>query len=284
MAEEPTRTPADDGAPESDAGGQERLTPEQQYQRLLDGYQAGLLSAEELARRRAELDVEAVWRRQREENVAVFYRYVELQNRRDYDALEQLFHEEYINHTYFGPHPISPKAHIRSLRGHFGAIPDGHLAVNEIIAVEGEWVIGRTTARGTQAATLLGRPGTGRQTAVPLIHCIRVVDGRIKEYRSTNPFQVPFQEDIIAPEDVQHARALQGVETAQSERWERLLDEANRARLVDDAELAQLRDQVAARQSQCQALLEENWRRCYKQARPGSLYCEYHEEHGYGRE
>ena len=256
----------------------------QEWQRLLDAYQAGVISKEELARRREHLQAaQPPAAGGRDDKVAIFRRYVELQNARDYAAMEQLFAPQYINHTWFGHHPIRPQAHTRALRGWFKAFPDANLAVNEIIAVEGDWVVGRTTARGTQVGEIFGNRPTGeQQIATSLIHCIRVVDGRIAEYRSTNPFEDQFDQSITRPDDVQETRAQQGIDSSLYESWGRLLAAAEEGGSLTPKEHSQLKARFEAQPLQCQALLKENFRRCHNQAAPDSIYCAHHKEHGYG--
>jgi hypothetical protein len=61
----------------------------------------------------------------RVENVAIFYRYIEVENGRDYVNMKKLFHPtQFCSKTYFGNDPISPEAHVRMLRGLFRAFPD----------------------------------------------------------------------------------------------------------------------------------------------------------------
>jgi predicted ester cyclase len=215
--------------------------------------------------------------------VRLFRRYIELENARDYAGIEDIFHaDEFVCHPWFGPAPIKPHAQTRMLRGLFTAFPDWQMEINEIIAGNDEVAVGKITGRGTQTSTWMGRPPSDHQIAIPLIHCIRVKDGKIVRYSSTVPWRDPFQSDFVAASDIQAAEATQGLDV---EALRRLDTEA--LGRIDPALAGPQSEQdlqAAAQLAQdtCQALNEANMRRCAKVAAPGSLYCEWHNEHGYG--
>ncbi len=215
----------------------------------------------------------------RDKNIALFHKYIEYENARDYKRLEALFHPaEFVCHTWFGNHPIAPEALTRMLKGLFRAFPDWYMTVNEIIAADDEAVSGRITGRGTQAEEFMGRPPADHQIAIPLIHTIRVQHGKIIAYRATNPFDDPFQADIVAPEDVQASRAQQGTDDAQ---LHRVLDAAVTHGVSTD-HVATLRRQFDTHGTVCQVLLKKNMRRCQMPAVTGTIYCTWHHKHGYG--
>src|SRR5436853_231942 len=69
----------------------------------------------------------------RKRNIALFFKYLEYENARDYDNLEKLFHPtEFRATTYFGSDPIAPRALTRMLRGLFRSFPDWYMTVSEI--------------------------------------------------------------------------------------------------------------------------------------------------------
>ena len=95
----------------------------------------------------------------RQENIAIFYRYIECENDRDYENMKKLFHAtQFCSKTYFGNDPISPEAHVRMLKGLFRAFPDWFMVINEIIACDPGAVVGLITGRGTQHEEFFGRP------------------------------------------------------------------------------------------------------------------------------
>jgi len=216
-----------------------------------------------------------------ERNIALLRRYIDLENKRDYRNIEKLFHPtQYTCPTWFGSSPISPKAHTRMLRGLFNAYPDWQMTVNEIISATDDSVVALITGRGTQLRTFMGRPPADHQIATPLVHTIRIADGKIIEYRSTNPFEDPFRTDVVGPDDVQAVRAQQGISPVPEE----LLQDVAQARKLAKAGVAELRSQFDDSPTQCQALLEQNMRRCAMQAEKGSIYCAHHQRYGYGRQ
>jgi len=210
----------------------------------------------------------------------LFRRYIDLENNRDYDAIDQLLHStEMVCHPWFGNQPVRPQAITRMLRGLFAAFPDWQMEINEIIVATDEVCVGKITGRGTQVSTWMNRPPSDQQIAIPLIHCINVRDGHIVRYSSTVPWRVPHESDFVTAGDVQAAEATQGVEVA---RTERALRAAVEEGVLDRAAMQELTAELAAAQNQCQELLESNMRRCSKQASPNSAYCDWHNEHGYG--
>src|SRR5207248_2828537 len=113
-------------------------------------------------------------------NIAIFYRYIECENARDYENMKKLFHpSEFRSKTYFGNDPISPEAHVRMLKGLFRAFPDWFMVIFEIIAADERAVVGLITGRGTQHEEFFGRPPADHQIAIPTLHAIKVEDGLI---------------------------------------------------------------------------------------------------------
>jgi len=212
--------------------------------------------------------------------VQVIRRYIALENSRDYESIEQLFHpSEFVCHPWFGSQPIAPQAETRMLRGLFRAFPDWKMEINEIIYGDDDVCVGKITGRGTQVRSWMNRPPSDKQIAIPLVHCINVRDGRIVRYTSTVPWRDPFSSDYVSSEDVQSAEATQGREVS---RTERALQQAVEHGVVDRDALTQLDQELDVDRNQCQSLLESNMRRCTSHATPGSIYCEWHNEYGYG--
>jgi predicted ester cyclase len=217
----------------------------------------------------------------RQRNIAVFYRYIEYENARDYENMEKLFHPtEFRSKTYFGNDPISPKAHTRMLRGLFRAFPDWFMVINEIISADEEAVVGLITGRGTQAEEFAGRPPADHQIAIPTLHAIKVRDGLIIEHRHINPFEDIFANQIMAPltEDIMAVRAQQGFDSSLAQR----AYEAALAAGASEEKLTELKALVELKRRQCQVLLKGTLRRCAMIAPPGEIYCEHHQHHGYG--
>jgi predicted ester cyclase len=217
----------------------------------------------------------------RQQNIDIFYKYIEYENSRDYENMEKLFHPtEFRSKTYFGLDPISPKAHTRMLLGLFRSFPDWFMVINEIISADNEAVVGLITGRGTQYEEFAGRPPRDHQIAIPTLHAIKVKDGLIMEHRHINPFEDIFANQIMAPltEDIMAVRAQQGFDSGMAQR---AFDAAVAAGAVAE-DLTELRVLIELKRRQCQVLLKGTLRRCAMIAPPGEIYCEHHQHHGYG--
>jgi hypothetical protein len=217
----------------------------------------------------------------RVENVAIFYRYIEAENTRDYENMKKLFHPtQFCSKTYFGNDPISPEAHVRMLKGLFRAFPDWFMVIGEIIASDPIAVVGLITGRGTQYEEFWGRPPADHQIAIPTLHAIKVRKGLIVEHRHINPFENIFANQIMAPltSDIMAVRAQQGFDSGLSQKAFELALAAG----ASEEKLNELRELVKAKARQCQVLLKGTLRRCAMIAEPNELYCAHHMEHGYG--
>jgi predicted ester cyclase len=217
----------------------------------------------------------------RQQNIDIFYRYIEYENARDYAAMEKLFHPtEFRSKTYFGNDPISPKAHTRMLKGLFRAFPDWFMVINEIISADNEAVVGLITGRGTQYEEFAGRPPRDHQIAIPTLHAIKVEAGLIIEHRHINPFEDIFANQIMAPltEDIMAVRAQQGFDSGMAQR----AYQAALAAGASEEKLTELKALIDLKRRQCQVLLKGTLRRCSMIAPPGELYCDHHQHHGYG--
>ncbi|WP_414938303.1 ester cyclase [Amycolatopsis sp. cmx-11-51] len=217
----------------------------------------------------------------RQRNIDIFYKYIEYENSRNYEGMENLFHPtEFRSKTYFGNDPISPKAHTRMLLGLFRSFPDWFMVINEIVSADNEAVVGLITGRGTQFEEFAGRPPKDHQIAIPTLHAIKVRDGLIVEHRHINPFEDIFANQIMAPltEDIMAVRAQQGFDSSMAQR----AYEAAVAAGADPQKLTELKTLIEVKRRQCQVLLKGTLRRCAMIAPPGEIYCEHHQEHGYG--
>ena len=117
-----------------------------------------------------------------EENKALVRRfYADVFERRDLSALEQYLAADYVDHT---PPPGVP-AGIEGTRQWFGrllaAFPDARVTVEDQIA-EGDKVVARVGATGTQNGEFMGMPASGRQVGIEGIDILRFTGGKIVEH------------------------------------------------------------------------------------------------------
>lgn len=115
------------------------------------------------------------------ENKTILCRFFEeLFNDGDLNVADELVALDYVNHN---PAPDEPpgrdglRAFITVLRT---AFPDIHFSVDEQLA-EGDRVVTRWTATGTQQGPFAGVPATGNPINVTAINIHRVADGQIQE-------------------------------------------------------------------------------------------------------
>jgi len=216
-------------------------------------------------------------RTSRDELVRFGQRFYDALNRRDYRTLQTMMDDQFLCPAFFGSTPVSPQAVTRCFSMIQTAFPDWTETLDRVIAVEGEWVTLQATGRGTHVRTYRGRSATGQQIASPLLHSFRVVNGKMKEYRGVVPFDNPLDTAITAPFDVWSARAEQGgsILTAdQVQERQRMLD-AFRAGALSPTELS-AGLAATAEPARCQALLEQNHRRCKNAVEAGRIYCGIH--------
>jgi predicted ester cyclase len=102
-------------------------------------------------------------------------------NRRDLDALDQIFDRDLINH---GADPDEPHGagHFKQIfREFIAACPDFQVTVEDTI-VEGDRLVVRWMDAGTHTgAPLFGAPATGKQIIMTGIDILRIRNGKIIE-------------------------------------------------------------------------------------------------------
>lgn len=116
-----------------------------------------------------------------EENKDLIRRYVEeIWDKGNHDAIDTFFATDGIDHN--AP-PGTPPGWDFMKQFHtmaHAAIPDLQLTVEELIA-EGDKVVGRFTASGTQQGEFMGIPPTGKPFTIMEIRISRIVGGKIVE-------------------------------------------------------------------------------------------------------
>src|SRR5919108_5188507 len=118
-----------------------------------------------------------------DESKAVMQRLVDAFNERDFEALEDLFAPDYVNHN---PPPFpgfsgDRDSQLRVMRGFTDAVSDARAEVAHIIA-EGDLVVLHDFVRGTNDGDFFfGVPATGKQVQAEFVHIWRIADGRIAE-------------------------------------------------------------------------------------------------------
>lgn len=117
-----------------------------------------------------------------EENKAIVRRsFDELFSQGDLDVADAVIAADYVGHDPALPQPMhGPLEFKRFVTMYRTAFPDLTLTVEEQIA-EGDRVVTRFTARGTNRGALMGIPPTGRRVTITGISIDRMVDGKSAE-------------------------------------------------------------------------------------------------------
>jgi predicted ester cyclase len=135
-----------------------------------------------------------------ERNKAVIRRFVkEYKNDHNPAVIDELFSPDFVTHFRL-PGVSSDLEGFKSVGSAvIGAMPDVSTVLEDLLA-DGDKVIERTSAKGTQTQPLLGIPATGRQVAFTEIHIYRFEDGKIAEHWPEVDFYALFAQLGVIPE------------------------------------------------------------------------------------
>lgn len=100
-------------------------------------------------------------------------------NKGNLSAIDELIADEYVNHAA-GADVNGRRGMKEFVTTYRSALPDYHCVIEEQIA-EGDTVVTRWTARGTQDGELLGIPPTGKRVSLPGVVIDRLANGRLVE-------------------------------------------------------------------------------------------------------
>ncbi len=107
--------------------------------------------------------------------------YDEVFNKKNRAAIDEFIAPNHVDHAA----PLGLLGGIegakQTLTMYLTAFPDLHFTVEGIIA-EGDKVVARLTARGTQQGAFMGIPPTGKQVTVTAIDISRIVGGKSVEH------------------------------------------------------------------------------------------------------
>lgn len=97
--------------------------------------------------------------------------------------IDQMYDDNYMNHDASGPPggwPRGPQGFHGVVATYRGAFPNLQFTVEELVA-EGDKVVTRWTARGTNTGSLMGMPPTGKAVVISGISIERITNGKIAE-------------------------------------------------------------------------------------------------------
>ena len=117
-----------------------------------------------------------------EQNKAVAMRFFEIWNARDLDAFDEFIAPDAVEHDPQNPFREirGPEGAKRNARMYHAAFSDGRFEVHEQIA-EGDLVVTRWTAIGTNDGELMGMSPTGKSVKIEGIGIDRISDGKVVE-------------------------------------------------------------------------------------------------------
>jgi steroid delta-isomerase-like uncharacterized protein len=103
-------------------------------------------------------------------------------NHKDFSVVDEMTDPTYVDHTPGGPPgvPPGPEGFKQLMSAYLAAFPNIQIAVEDVIA-EGDKVVVRWTAHGTQTGPLMGIPPTGKAVTLTGITIDRLRDGKVVE-------------------------------------------------------------------------------------------------------
>ena len=111
--------------------------------------------------------------------------YEELVMSGNFDALEEIVHEDYVDYTQPPGWPTDRAGLEQQVRYFRSAFPDIHVTLEDMTS-EGDVVFHRQTMRGTHLGEFFGIAPTGRKVEMTGMHLFRVADGKLIEHRANN--------------------------------------------------------------------------------------------------
>jgi steroid delta-isomerase-like uncharacterized protein len=116
-----------------------------------------------------------------DDNKALIRQWVETWNTANVAAVDHQITPTYVRHDPNMPEIHGPEAEKHLFTMYLTAFPDLRFTIDDLIAAEGDKVVARLTARGTQRGELLGLPPTGKHMTVSMTEIFRISEGRIAE-------------------------------------------------------------------------------------------------------
>ena len=117
-----------------------------------------------------------------EDNKALVRRfYDEVWGRRNFDAADDIFAQDYIRHDLRpGNAPGGPVGQKKVAAEFLAAFPDWQQTI-ELMVAEGDLVVARWTAEGTHTGPWGGVAATGKRARISGVNIFRIKDGKVVE-------------------------------------------------------------------------------------------------------
>ena len=117
-----------------------------------------------------------------DDHKALVQRFVDINNSRQYDKLDEIIHTDFVRHCQ-----ATPDVHVSSLdefkafvKADVSTFPDGHVEMTRLVA-EGDLVAFYGFYAGTQKGPMGPLPATGRVIRADISGMFRIGDGKIAE-------------------------------------------------------------------------------------------------------
>ena len=119
-----------------------------------------------------------------EENKRRYRKFVDQAiNNGNMDAVDEFIAEEFLEHD---PAPemeaLSGRDAMKQMISMARAACPDFSSTPDFLVAEGDLVVGRHTARGTQTGDLMGIPAADKHFEISEIHIVRIVDGKAVEH------------------------------------------------------------------------------------------------------
>ena len=117
-----------------------------------------------------------------EENKTIIRRYIEeAWNRGNLAIFDELVSPDYARYMADPAKPLNREQQKQRIAAFRNAFPDFHLTIEDLVA-EGDKVVFRMTAHGTQQGQFMAIPPTGKPITISIIDIARIVDGKLVEH------------------------------------------------------------------------------------------------------
>src|SRR5690349_10416854 len=120
-----------------------------------------------------------------EQNKAIIRRYREIHERGTLDQLDEIVARDLIAHSALPGVPSGLEGGKMAHNIFLSAFPDNHVTTEDLIA-EGDKVVERFTAQGTNTGSFMGMPPTNKPYKITGMSIFRIANGKIIEHWGEN--------------------------------------------------------------------------------------------------
>jgi steroid delta-isomerase-like uncharacterized protein len=115
-----------------------------------------------------------------QDNKQIAKRLLEGFNGRDWDAVKELFADDYVNHDPPAGAGSDRDGQLAAMQGLIATFADANAVATHVVA-EGDLIVVRDKVRGRHVGEFAGIAPTGREIEAQFIHVYRIEGGKIAE-------------------------------------------------------------------------------------------------------